>query len=67
MMNSAQAFRFFEVTWLVSRWLEWFCYFYFSREVSLYRGKTLSSASPGSVNAQNTKGGGTGLYNNFKS
>lgn len=65
-MNSAKAFMFFEFTWLVSRWLEWFCDLYFSRELLLYRIKTLSSASLRSVNAQNTKEGRTGLYINFK-
>lgn len=65
-MNSAKTFTFFEVTWLVSRFLEWFCYFYFSKEVSVYRVITIPSASPRSVNAQNTKEGGTGVYINLK-
>lgn len=62
-MNSAKAFMFCEATWLVSRW---FYYFYFSREVSLYRVKTFSSASLRSANTQNTKEGGTELYIDLK-
>lgn len=61
-MTQCKGIYIFEVLWVVSRFSESFCYFYFSRYVLVHKAISLSSASLKSADAQNSKEGGTGVY-----